>query len=129
MKFKAFPKGDFPGQAVIFDNVPFHHLRMRIVLVIDAIKRVVDQPGMLARLRGWRHHGIENYDIRFRHELDDAVGLRLHNGRLGDGRSSSDRCRAGKEFSAIHSNLLPVSKAIFGLPLSGHLGLNVSLVL
>ena len=64
---------DSDAPAAIFHRVPFGHLRLRLELRVQAVERVVNQEGMVARDIGGGDDGVDHRDVRLRDELQHPV--------------------------------------------------------
>jgi hypothetical protein len=69
MEQQPVTQGQRPQPAIIFDDMAFDHLWLRFIVFVDAIQRVVDQKGVIARDIGSCKDGIEHREIGLRHEL------------------------------------------------------------
>jgi hypothetical protein len=96
-----------PDQPVLLDLMPLDHLRLRRPIRIDAVQRVEDEIGMIARRSEGDDDGVEHAEIRDWNK-DQLLGpLRPPDPRRAERRNPSSG--SFEQVSSAHADVLPAS--------------------
>ena len=88
---------DAPGLAVVLADGALGHLRLRLVVAVEAEQRVEYQEAVIARLVGRGPDRIEHGEVGLGHELQYLRGF-----AAGDGGRGEHGGGGGKECAAAH---------------------------
>ena len=101
MEFEAGAEGEFPGFAVVFDNVAFDHLRADAVVVVLAVKGVEHHEAVVAGLVGGGDDGVDDGEVGIGDEAQRLGGLGVADAGRGEGGGG------GEQGAAAHGRVPP----------------------